>query len=95
MKTLTIQVTAEHIKEGQRANCTKCPIALALLEAVKPARWVSVGPLLLFALPQEPWYYRAAEFPTYVQEFISDFDAGLPVEPIMFEATFVRAGEAA
>ncbi len=37
-----IQVTAADVAAGQRGNCSKCPIALAINRALKPGYWASL-----------------------------------------------------
>lgn len=81
-KTVTqiINVTAKHIAEGDPESATECPVALAIADQVEGSYpyvladeiAVRVSDRVVFTSPPE------------VEQFISDFDAGLPVEPFSF-----------
>jgi hypothetical protein len=73
---MKIQVTAEHIRDGQRCNSARCPIALALQEPAWEARAGAILAVL------SDGFYR---LPYEVRKFMRDFDRGLPVEPFEFE----------
>jgi hypothetical protein len=45
----TIQVTAQHIKEGQPGSAQYCPVALAIRERIKPDPHVSLCVRFTFA----------------------------------------------
>jgi hypothetical protein len=82
MNTITqiINVTAKHIAEGDAESSTTCPIALAISEQVigNPHPYVLCDSIAFGGLGWE------TEIPEEMQNFIRDFDAGLPVEPIAF-----------
>jgi hypothetical protein len=76
---MLIKVTEDHIRRGRRQSICKCPIALAIMEAV-PTRLLIVGPNVVsidigeFLLPKE------------AQDFIGDFDfEKKKVSPFEFE----------
>lgn len=75
--TIKIRVTAEHIRRGARSQPFSCPIALACQAAgqTKPL----VGLDVLFADDHKHL------LPPAVQQWVRNFDDGLPVEPFEFE----------
>ena len=81
-KTITVNVTQEDIDEGQERECESCPIALAVRRLLNCGVTVHEA-ICLFgakhgvcALADEPF------------AFVKAFDAGLPVKPFSFIATF-------
>lgn len=68
-----IRVTPAHIVHGWRRDCEKCPIALAVLEAIAdPAATVEVGEDAIdLNLPGE---WRQADTPRVAADFIYAFD---------------------
>ena len=40
----TISVRAKHIAKGKRQDCERCPIALAILDAIPGIDGIAVGP---------------------------------------------------
>lgn len=84
-----INVTAEHIAKGERQECTRCPIALAIESAIPEADYLAV-------------YSTAAVFnvgdviaeialPAAAERFIHSFDLGYSPEPFSFELTYPEA----
>jgi hypothetical protein len=80
-KTILIDVTQQHIDDGEPGHPWSCPIALALDAAGLRSPWVqitrwgiasAVGPD-----PRAPLSRRAAKF-------VDAFDAGQPVKPTRF-----------
>ncbi len=74
----TIQVTQKHIDEGVPGECDRCPIALAMHDALKLN--VSVG-------DYDCWTdeYVEVELPKEAKIFVHDFDRLEPVHPFSFE----------
>ena len=89
MRTETIKVTREDIKNGEPAYNSGCPIALAMQRAIGPH--VSVGTDRFWPYKEpEDWYARqiCGNLPDEAQGFVREFDDGLDVEPIEFQVTF-------
>ncbi len=80
--TMQITVTQEHINEGKRLDCEKCPIALALSEATGLS-W-SAGMMLMEASSTPPQVFPA---PQSCIRFMGRFDEGIgeAVKPFTFE----------
>lgn len=76
---MKISVTKQHIDAGIKLDACSCPLALALSDAGFPKPVVDgeqveiAGEFGLFPLPE------------VAQQFVSDFDHGLPVAPFDFE----------
>lgn len=84
----TINVTAEHIAQGVQAECTRCPIALAIGEALPDATYVSVN-LRAIELTDGPHeVYLQDPLPIRARAFIREFDNGWPVRPFSFELPY-------
>lgn len=82
--TLTINVTQAHIDAGQRASCSECPVALAMLAAgIERPR--AYGGLLMGVLGGKA---VEAETPNDAFHFICNFDHTCPVRPFKFSADF-------
>lgn len=79
-RRFTVHVTAEHIREGKRADCRQCAIALAIKEQTYwwPV-WVGAGKVLLANFRQ------VANLPFAAREFIRAVDDKRPVDPISFQ----------
>jgi len=78
----TICVTQEHIDRGQRADCDRCPIALAVLDALgnpEGSSFIQVSLWNVFA--GRDTVFR---LPGAAREFISDFDNRRNVRPFRF-----------
>ena len=79
---MLIEVTREHISQGQRQECALCPVALAI-KAVIPCTYCAVGVGSVQMIRRKQWY--DLDLPAKVQKFIKEFDLGLPVRPFSFE----------
>ncbi len=75
---ITIQVTANHIARGELNHCMKCPVALAMTEALGFQVWVS-SKFVEWADHDE------IQLPGFVQDQIANFDARRGMEPFSFE----------
>jgi hypothetical protein len=80
----TINVGQRHIDAGEPKRCSLCPVALALIDA--GFGFAYVGTMYMEAQHGGEW--RMAPVPDEVQAFIRDFDNGLPVSPLTFDAEF-------
>jgi len=77
---IKIEVSAKDIKNGARANCRECPIALALKRVFNDKIGVGSGAF---------WFcegrdYMAVPLPLIVAEFVFSFDHKKKVEPFSF-----------
>lgn len=79
---MQIQITAEHIQNGERQSCFKCPIALALEEKFYDWR---VGTVLVEIKQKEDSRWQEFFLPITAQKFIHAFDNNLEVEPFNFQ----------
>jgi len=80
VEAVTIAVTAEDIANGDPGNCSTCPVALAISrETGLDASFLDVD--------QEEIIIDEGQLtcPIVVQQFISRFDNGKPVDPFTFE----------
>lgn len=81
---MRVSVTADDIMHGKRRSSKSCPVALAVNRVIDPLCYASVAAgtvrvgMLVYALPLE------------AKEFVSAFDAELPVEPFDFDLSSVR-----
>jgi hypothetical protein len=87
MITFTISVTPKHIASGIHRDCRYCPIAQAVKEQVPGICRVDVTET---QVTYEVWgddgiHSRRADLPPIAKGFVQDFDANLPVRPIVFE----------
>ena len=86
---VVIEVTEEDIKKGVRADCGKCPIALAIGRHLPEDICVDVKYTYAHfyrqhnTLELRDFLYRY-KMPTEAGEFINQFDAGIKVRPIKF-----------
>lgn len=77
----TIQVTNAHIQNGIKGNCKHCPVALAVMEITHGEVLVGNDKLAAKINDNNHWAYT----PDNVNDFVYDFDAGMPVQPFTFE----------
>lgn len=75
---MKISVTQDHISRGKKDDCFQCPVALALRERIGISA-------VYGAYFRKSWDGSAIGLPKTATNFIYDFDAGEPVEPIEFE----------
>jgi hypothetical protein len=88
--TLTISVTQDHINNGKKKDCNKCPIALATMDLLdyeeRPFVSVRVDTNTLDVKEEEGQYYTTYYLPQIAKDFIRIFDNENHVEPIEFTA---------
>lgn len=81
MLEIHIHIRQEHIDAGNRADCRRCPAALALMETFPmidvsvSANDVSLGGM-------------SFDLPDHIQTFIDNFDMGIPQIPTSFKMQF-------
>jgi len=84
---MIIKVTQENIDAGYRDSCSSCPVALALHRVFNKdtafEQWETIRVGSDYARIGDCVYI----LPKIAEEFITAFDARLPVEPIEFEIT--------
>ena len=82
---MQIKVTEWHIRKGERGECDKCPVALALIEF--GATYVSVDGEEIVADGMRPDGYWSVDFepPPALKHWIWHFDSAHDVAPITFE----------
>jgi len=83
--SITINVTQRDIKQGERASCNKCPVALALS---RHFRGIDVGVYSCSVFHEYKWLW--VRFPPKASKFILDFDANKHVEPFNFNLKLVN-----
>lgn len=86
---LHVDVTTDDIAEGRRYSACYCPVARALQRALGPGVQTCVSPdsaLLRPRLPA-PTLARGGRWslPVPVRDFVTAFDAGLPVASFAFD----------
>lgn len=81
-KSVTIIVTAQDIKKGEKKSCSHCPIARAGQRVIK--KNVTVGDADLGYDDYE------ARLPQKAIKFIMDFDRNIPVKPFSFKITLKK-----
>jgi hypothetical protein len=87
MTKATINVTDKHIRRGVRGTPNLCPIAIATREALQAPR-ACVCVFSIDLIDENGSFYASTPTPMEGWRFIEDFDAGRPVKPFSFEATF-------
>lgn len=84
---MIVQVRQKHIKAGRRANCRRCPIAMAVREATG-FKGVVVGSHIYANVPKGwLWFNQLPDKYKMTQaclKFIRLFDRGQAVEPFSF-----------
>lgn len=99
-KEMKVQVTQRHIDEGQKGDCLRCALSLAVLDAAAPLPEGSFAvvvpgcegkPLITITAARYPgtnhFLTLSPESEDVVRTFIDRFDRGYPVEPFEFEAS--------
>jgi len=81
---IEIEVTEQHIEQGEGGNCERCPIALAI-HALIPCLALDVNPDVIVLKMNEGGPWRTLTTPPAVAEFIGRFDGGYFVKPFSFE----------
>ena len=96
-----ITVTTSDIEHGEKEDCHSCPIALAAHRAVANHPEIDLGhlavrPEVIEIFSPEGYFSQrgafSAELPDDARAFIAAFDAGEPVEPFVFVASFELCG---
>jgi len=78
-RTITVNVTADDIRDGQRSHIRNCPVARALAR-VYPDQDITVGVRTAFGESVR------ILLPAAVVEWIAHYDHNYPIEPITFRA---------
>ena len=84
MRTAEIPVTARHIACGVPKNCLRCPIALAILDAVPDIPEFEVNENHVHYFIPDTSEFLTVPLDASAQEFIVTFDDGVEVEPFTF-----------
>lgn len=82
MKTMTINVTQEHIDRGTMEDCEHCPVALAINEAI-PGTRSDVGGNQIY-IGNYHCTSREIQTPEVVRQFIARYDSDVLVKPFSF-----------
>lgn len=87
--TVKIDVTQADIDAGEKGDCGKCPIALAVDRAIPGAINISVGDdMIVFQLSGGYNGVLIGETPKVAVDFIGLFDEGCRVQPFSFDLTY-------
>jgi hypothetical protein len=83
----TVDVTAEHIANGTAASCTRCPVALAITDAVPEATGAYVTQLFIILHRGDE---RLAKFrtPPSAVTFINDLTQNKRLTPFTFDLDY-------
>lgn len=81
-KTIRVEVTDRHIREGRRNSCNSCPVALAIKDAGVPGPLVYVDDVFV---PNYEGFEWEAVFLGGVSGFIDAFDCEDKVQPFGFD----------
>lgn len=91
MDTLKVNLTASHIRFGERGKPVGCPVSKAVYDALQKNKafvfWVVAGSERITA-NTNPFGRLRALTPDEVHAFIRDFDDGKEVQPFSFELNF-------
>jgi hypothetical protein len=89
--TTIVVVTTEHIERGEPENCERCPVALAIMDALPAAGVPSVGPSeVAFRVADDMW--TDVHLPPEVSDFIESFDGGATdIGPFSFDLDYPAA----
>ena len=83
---LTIEITAEDIKNGKPGSCASCPIALAVKRLITNSYKVRVNTYFIEILKKHGTVIKKYLLPIKTRNFIMDFDkGGYDLEPFTFE----------
>jgi hypothetical protein len=82
VSTTIISVTNADIKHGERGQCSRCPVALAVLRRLE-CKDVTVGicGVTIYSRRAHRRFYP----PSRIARWITDFDNGRPVKPTRFK----------
>lgn len=86
----TITVTADHIAEGIPGECTECPIALAIVEALPELTEVAVYTDRIGIWTERPPGLGFIEvvLPAEAAAFIEAYDGTMDAQPFTFELDY-------
>ena len=88
LKKISVHISEENIKDGERNNPCYCPIALAISDKYK------IHPKRIYVSPETALFMREGEFYFELSRealnFIHRYDAGFVVDPITIEGKLVR-----
>lgn len=80
-----IEVTAEHISDGEKASCYTCPVALALKDHLPENQYARVDENTIIFYSVAPHsILKNIRTPDEVVGFIMDFDKYVDVKPFSF-----------
>lgn len=87
-----VKVTRRHIGAGKPRDCCECPIALAVIEAVRAAGIsdAEVSVTLTIAVVRAGERKWVANLPGEAQAFIERIDNELPVRPFALDLEWVE-----
>lgn len=83
MAAVTVDVTQQDIDAGERYQCDRCPVALALTRTL-PGAFVEVGNNYIRLRRFSESHSNYLTTPDAVEGFIVAFDSGQPVDPFAF-----------
>lgn len=93
---MLINVTQDHIDRGVASDCEKCPVALAVFEAVPGCVYADVSDagVMCHQENKETGAIRVLKIrtPYSVFSFYSAFDSGREVSPFSFEFPVIGEG---
>lgn len=84
---LEVNVKDYHIERGVMSDCGKCPVALALYEAVSEATGIPMGEFFIYVdgLSAQIGFIDEYYVPDEVTSFIGDYDNSIAVKPFTFK----------
>jgi hypothetical protein len=82
MKTVTIEVTQEDIEKGERGECEKCALALAVSRVTKYRVEIGLYEAEFYDGPE--LCVGSSDLPIAAMVFVERFDNGHPVSPFTF-----------
>lgn len=92
---LTIDVTADHIKNGKRKHFGDCPVSLAVASSARklfPDQLIEVSTFYnsigFLVVSGDVRFMYISHDTKSIKQFVKDFDAGLPVQPFTETITF-------
>jgi len=80
---MTINITQDHIANGEKMACRRCPAALAIADATGIRDVYVNGASVGFYLHSHR--ESVSMCPGSLATFVRDFDAGYDVEPLSFD----------
>ena len=83
-----ISVTAGHIAKGKRRDCERCPVALAIRDALPDLIYARVGPVNIGLQREADEDLTYFAFPPEVLDFVRDYDGRRGSRPFSFELDY-------